>query len=62
MKIKDYKMVEFFASMEEPLGMSQDDNDDIIKNIVKMDVESDEGGFVYFNELLFKTMNRVYGD
>ncbi len=48
--------------MDEPLGMKGEDRDEIIKNIVKMDLESDEHGFVYFNELLFKTMKRVYGD
>jgi hypothetical protein len=26
-----------------------------------MDIEKDENGFVYFNELLYKTMRRVYG-
>jgi hypothetical protein len=27
-----------------------------------MNLESDENGFVYFNELLFKTMKRKYAD
>jgi len=62
LKIKDSKLVKFFASMEEPLGMSGQDVQEIIKNIVKMDLQSDDEGFVYFNELLYKTMRRVYGE
>lgn len=27
-----------------------------------MDLEIDSEGFIYFNELLFKTLKRVYGD
>lgn len=71
-KIKESKLVAFFSSMEEPLGMAprqrkgqpekQVDKKNVIKEIVKMDLEADEEGFVYFNELLFKTMKRVYGE
>lgn len=32
-----------------------------MRNIVKMNLESDEEGFIYFNELLFKSMKRIYG-
>lgn len=27
-----------------------------------MDLEADEEGFVYFNELLFKSMKRAFGE
>jgi len=58
--------------MEEPLGMAPRhrpghpdkpaDKKLVIKEIVKMDLEADEEGFVYFNELLFKSMKRVFGE
>ena len=35
---------------------------DIIKSVVKMDLDSDADGYVYFNELLFKTLKRIYGE
>mmetsp|Transcript_4092 Transcript_4092/g.3025 ORF Transcript_4092/g.3025 Transcript_4092/m.3025 type:complete len:92 (+) Transcript_4092:771-1046(+) len=35
---------------------------DIIKSVVKMDLDSDAEGYVYFNELLFKTLKRIYGE
>lgn len=47
--------------MTEPLGMAQTKPRDIIRNIIKMDIESDPSGLVYFNILLFKAMRRVYG-
>jgi len=63
-KMKDSKLVEFFKSMERPLGMSEEDvqnNNDINKNIVQMDIRADEEGYVYFNELLYKVMKKTYG-
>ena len=35
---------------------------DIIKSVVRMELSSDNEGFVYYNELLFRAMRRVYGD
>lgn len=35
---------------------------DIIKDVVLMELHSDEDGFVYFNELLYRTMRREYGE
>ena len=61
-KIKDSHLYAFFDQMEEPLGMKTLDKNDVIKEIVKMDLESDKQGFIYFNELLFKTFRRIYGD
>ena len=34
----------------------------IIKSVMQMELVSDNEGFVYFNELLFRVMRRVYGD
>jgi len=36
--------------------------DQIMKCIVRMDLEADGEGYVYFNELLFKTMKMVFGE
>ena len=50
------------GQMEPPLGMRGESVDDIIKSVMQMELVSDNEGFVYFNELLFKVMRRVYGD
>ena len=42
--------------------MHEDSDSHILRNIVKMNLESDEHGFIYFNELLFKAMKRKYTD
>ena len=61
-KVKDSVLVHFFSSMEPRLGMKGMDSQNIIKNIVRMDLISDEEGFVYFNDLLYVSMKRLYGD
>jgi hypothetical protein len=48
--------------MEPNLGMKGESHNDILCEIVKMDLESDEEGFIYFNELLFKAMKRINGE
>jgi anaerobic ribonucleoside-triphosphate reductase len=48
--------------MEKPLGMKGEKDKDVIKKIVLMGVVTDEEGFVYFNELLFKAMRSEYGE
>lgn len=48
--------------MDAPLGMKGFTDKDIIKRIVLMGVVTDEEGFVYFNELLFKAMRFIYGE
>lgn len=47
--------------MEEPLGMKGRTNNEVIKHIVLMGVQTDDG-YVYFHELLFKSMRLLYGD
>ncbi|CAI2364628.1 unnamed protein product [Moneuplotes crassus] len=64
-KIKEYYLVEFFYSMPSPLGfkgMRNMDRRKAVVEILKMDLISDKNGFIFFNELLFKAMKRVYGD
>lgn len=54
----------FFKSLKGNLGMHNEKGESdtvIMRNIVKMNLESDEEGFIYFNELLFKAMKRIYG-
>jgi hypothetical protein len=62
LKLKDTKLVSFFKAMDKPLGMKGMADKDVIKQIVLMGVVTDEEGFVYFNELLFKAMRIVYGE
>jgi hypothetical protein len=42
--------------------MSEESDAHILRNIVKMSLDSDEHGFVYFNEVLFKSMKRKYAE
>jgi hypothetical protein len=48
--------------MESPLGMNDKFEKEIIKEVVLMELQSDDEGFVYFHELLFRSMRRVYGE
>ena len=48
--------------MEAPLGMKDKADKEIIKDVVLMELQSDEDGFVYFHELLYRAMRRVYGE
>lgn len=60
-KIKDHWLVDFFYSMPSPLGFKNMRNitrKDAIIEILKMDLISDKMGFIYFNELLFRSMRR----
>jgi hypothetical protein len=50
------------GQMEPPLGMRGYPVNEIIKSVMAMELLSDNEGFVYFNELLFRVMRRVYGD
>jgi hypothetical protein len=62
LKIKDTRLVAFMAQMPSPLGMQGESVNDIIKSVMQMELVSDNEGFVYFNELLYKVMRRQYGD
>lgn len=39
--MKDTKIVVFFQSMDKPLGMKGDSEDDVMRNLIKMDIEAD---------------------
>ena len=60
-KIKDHLLVDFFYSLPSPLGfkgMRNMTHKKAVVEILKMDLVSDKNGFIYFNELLFKSMKR----
>lgn len=61
-RIRSIDLIQFFKGLKGNLGMHNESDQHILRNIVKMNLESDENGFVYFNELLFKTMKRKYAD
>lgn len=61
LKIKDHWLVDFFYSMAPPLGfkgLKTKSRRDVLVEILKMDLVSDNNGFIYFNELLFRSMKR----
>jgi hypothetical protein len=60
-KIKDHFLVDFFYKMQEPLGfknMKNMNRKSAVIEILKMDLISDKMGFIYFNELLYRSMKR----
>jgi hypothetical protein len=63
-KIKHTCLEQFFSEMGGKIGMIKEamvNRNLVIKHIIKMNIEADEGGFIYFNDLLFKSMQRIYG-
>jgi len=48
--------------MEPKIGLKGKGSMEAVKEIMAMDLVSDEDGFIYFHELLFKAMKRVYGE
>lgn len=61
-KIKSNDLVAFFKELKGELAFKGENEKGILRNIVKMSLEADEEGFIYFNELLFKAMKRIYGE
>lgn len=63
-KIKHNVLDKMFGEMGGKIGMQKEyaiSKNQVIKNIIKMDIEADDEGFIYFNDLLYKAMQRVYG-
>ena len=60
-KIKDTELIDFFRALKEPIGMPNLEKDLIKREIIQMGIRSEEG-MVFFNELLYRTMRRVYGN
>jgi hypothetical protein len=62
MRIRDSNLIQFFRDLEGNLGMKGRAEGEIQRHIIKMSLETDENGFVYFNDLLFKSMKLRYGE
>lgn len=66
-RIKERKLTEFFAELPAPMGMKVANEDQQIseselkKQMLKMGIRT-EDGWIYFNELLYRCMRRVYGN
>lgn len=54
-------MPDFFKALPMPFGLPPETTDDQMKKIMlKMGIRSDDG-YIYFNELLYRCMRRMYG-
>lgn len=60
-KVRSDDLVDLFKVMDGKIGLKEENERVILRSIVKMNLEADAEGFIYFNELLFKTMKRQYG-
>jgi len=70
-RIKEKMLIEFFQDLgeqgtgdqESSLGFRKDlySEAEIKKNLLKMGIKN-ENGFIYFNELLYRSMRRKYGN
>ena len=70
--IKEKKIENFFNEIKDLVGIEEEKNgkkrpekeikEDILKAALKMDLDSDGQGHVFFNEILYKTMKQRYGD
>lgn len=60
-KIRGNDVLKFFKELKGDLGMSAiKDKKTVERELVMMNIQADEDGFIYFNELLYKTMKRRY--
>lgn len=61
-KMREKQLFDFFRKLKPPLGLPEEATDNTIKKIVlKMGIRSD-GGFIYFNEMLYRCMRRQFGN
>eukprot|EP00347_Sterkiella_histriomuscorum_P004762 403359206 len=62
-KIRDSKIIPFMTQLKEPLGLSnQLDDMEIAKELLSLGIRTELDGYVYFNEMLYRCMRRVYGN
>jgi len=60
-KIRGNDIQKFFKELKGDLGMSMiTDKKTIERELVIMNLQADNDGYIYFNELLYKTMKRRY--
>mgnify|MGYP007117564449 CR=1 FL=1 len=62
MRIRDSHLIHFYRDLEGKLGKKGKPEAEIQRHIIRMSLETDENGFVYFNDLLFKSMKLNYGE
>ena len=60
-RIKERDLNTFFRKLPPPIGLPEETEENELKRqLLKMGIRS-EDGFIYFNELLYRCMRRVYG-
>ena len=60
--MREKELIQFFKVLPPPIGLPHDTNEKSVKKIMlRMGIRSDDG-FVYFNELLYRCMRRLYGN
>lgn len=60
-KIRDSYAIKFLKELKEPLGLGNIKSDSYIKmTMLKMGIRN-EKGYIYFSEMLYRVMKRVYG-
>jgi hypothetical protein len=61
-KMREKQLFDFFRKLKLPLGLPEETTDNTVKKIVlKMGIRSD-GGYIYFNEMLYRCMRRMFGN
>jgi len=61
-RIREKDLPKFFRKLPPPIGIPEEVSDpDMYKQLLKLGIRS-EGGFIYFNELLYRCMRRQYGN
>ena len=62
LRLREKKLYEFFRRLPTPIGLPPETDDAQIKKIMlKMGIKCDDG-YIYFNELLYRCMRRLYGN
>ena len=59
-KLKDKFIFEYMKSIPPPLGFADKNDIELQKNVLKMNIKS-EDGWIYFNELLYRILRNQYG-
>ena len=61
-KLREKRLNDFFRKLPLPVGLPPETTEDQMKKIMlKMGIKCDDG-YIYFNELLYRCMRRLYGN
>ena len=60
-KLKNKFVFEFMKAIPAPLGYSDRTESELNREVLKMDIKS-EDGWIYFNELLYRILRNRYGN